>query len=197
MGIDLAMPMDTPLRSFCNGVVEHVVNYGDTNIGKGVIIRAANGARYIYGHMDEIDVHEGQTVHQGTFLGLSGNTGHSSGPHLHFGEQVDGQYAGPSNVIDKVDQAAGGTGPLGWWSSVKDHFNIEDHIEEHVSTITQHIVLGALAAVGSVALHMLYSVALIGGGILIVLKQLGFEHRWLKPSVLAGAYVLLRFIFGG
>lgn len=201
MGIDLAIPMDTPLHSFCKGVVERVVDYGDTNIGKGVIIRAKDGARYIYGHMDKIDVHAGDTVQEGTLLGLSGSSGHSTGPHLHFGEMVDGHYIDPSPVIDKVDRMAGTdvtqhtdhANSFGWLSHIFEPTSLEDHVRD----ITQHFMLGVLSAAGSVALQLAYSVALIGGGILIVLKQLGFEHRWLKPSVLAGAYVLIRFLFGG
>jgi|SRR5579875_939868 len=197
LGIDLAMPMDTPLRSFCDGVVEKIMDYGNINIGKGIIIKAKDGARYLYGHMDEIDVHEGESIHVGTFLGLSGSTGHGTGPHLHFGEMVNGQYVDPSNVIQKVDAMSGGTVQShGWWSNFADKFNFEEQFEEHVRSAMEHVIIGTLSAAGAVAMHLLYSVALVGSGILIVMRQLGFEHRWLRPTVLVGTYVLLRFLFG-
>lgn len=208
LGIDLAMPQDTPLRSFCDGVVEKVMNFGSNNIGKGIIIKTKDGIRYVYGHMDEIDVHQGQTVNSGTLLGLSGNTGHSTGPHLHFAEMVNGQYVDPSNVIDKVDGMAGisavkglhetvESNSPGWLSNLASKLNIEDQIEDHVRDLTQHAVMGALSAAGIVFMHSLYAIVLIGSGILIVMRTLGFQHRWLKPSVLVGGYVLLRFLFGG
>lgn len=197
LGIDLAMPEDTPLRSFCNGTVEKVMDFGNDNIGKGVMVKAANGVRYLYGHMNEIDVTQGQAVHAGTLLGLSGSTGHSTGPHLHFSETVDGRYVDPSNVIQKVDATAGGPAPQNWWQGIAGKLDVQSQIEDHVNTVVQHVIIGALSAAGAVAMHMLYSVALVGGGVLIVMKTLGFEHRWLRPSVLVGAYVLLRYLFGG
>jgi hypothetical protein len=190
-GIDLAMPVGTPLRSFCDAVVERVVDYGRENIGKGVILRANEGTRYIFGHMDKISVHVGEAVHAGSILGLSGNSGHSTGPHLHFAE-YRGQYVDPSNEIVKVDQLAGDLPH----KSLSDWLTHPFDIKEYAHVAAHDAIMGVMSALGDFALHMGYSVVLIGSGILIILKQCGFEHRWLKPSVLIGAYVLLRYLFG-
>lgn len=195
-GIDLATPMDTPLRSFCDGVVEKVVNYGNKDIGKGIIIKAKNGVEYIYGHMDRVDVHAGQKIHEGTLLGMSGSTGHSTGPHLHFGEKIDGQFVDPSNVIGKVDHMSGWNGTvenIGWKEIIKEAIFNPDLLRDHM----QIAIMSCLTAAGTVLMHLLFSGVLIGAGMLVILKTLGFEHRWLKPSVLVGGYVMLKFLFGG
>lgn len=193
-GIDLAMPKGTHLRSIANGVVENVTNYSGS-IGKGVIIRTDEGTRYIYGHMDKISVHTGDKIHSGDFLGWSGNSGNSTGPHLHFGMWKDGDYRDPSAVIDKVDAYAGNTFHLFQGSGILSM--VGDHIKEKAKESTQEAINGVFEALGEAVVDISYSAALIGGGILILLKQVGFEHRWLKPGVLILAHVLIRFLLGG
>ena len=53
--------------------------------GLGVVVRATDGGRYVYCHLSRIDVAAGAAVTTGSVLGLSGNTGHTTGPHLHVG----------------------------------------------------------------------------------------------------------------
>jgi len=107
-GIDLALPEGTQLRSIMDGVVEKVVNYGDANIGKGVIVRLDNGDRAIYGHMSEITVHKGQHVDAGQLIGLSGNTGNSTGPHLHFGlTDANGAIIDPTKYAEDLAAISG------------------------------------------------------------------------------------------
>jgi len=107
-GIDIAMPEGTELRSICEGVVERVVDYGNNNIGKGVIIRSSDGNYHIYGHMSKIGVQKGTVLHEGSYIGLSGNTGHSTGPHLHFGIQApDGHFIDPTSCFDQLVAASG------------------------------------------------------------------------------------------
>lgn len=107
-GIDLAMRIGTKLRSVGEGTVSRVVDYGDKNIGQGAIVHLKNGDYAIYGHMSEVDVKPGQVVHDGTFIGLSGNSGHSSGPHLHFGiETSGGQFKDPSPYLNHLEAVSG------------------------------------------------------------------------------------------
>jgi hypothetical protein len=103
-GIDLGISDGTPLRSLFDGVVERVVDYGAENIGKGVIVRFADGSQGIYGHMSRIIVKEGQRISEGDKLGLSGNTGFSTGPHLHFGLKEDGSFVDPTPLADKLGE---------------------------------------------------------------------------------------------
>jgi murein DD-endopeptidase MepM/ murein hydrolase activator NlpD len=54
------------------------------SFGKWIFIRHNNGLSTAYGHLSMIKVSEGQTVTKGEMIGYSGNTGHSTGPHLHL-----------------------------------------------------------------------------------------------------------------
>lgn len=110
-GIDLAYPEGTPLQSIGNAVVDRIVDYGNENVGKGVILRLADGKEVIYGHLSEIKVKVGQMVSDGQIIGLSGNTGHSTGPHLHLGLKENGQFIDPSPLVEKLfhePQSVGG-----------------------------------------------------------------------------------------
>lgn len=86
-GTDFRAPVGTPLKAMQKGVVAGV---GDTDVacprasfGKWVLIRYANGLASVYGHMSLIKVEQGQAVNVGDIVGYSGNTGYSTGPHLH------------------------------------------------------------------------------------------------------------------
>lgn len=84
-GIDLAISVGTPVRSFQNGVVVLTGWHG----GYGNAIIVDHGAiRTLYAHLSTINVNVGQEVLSGDTIGLSGNTGRSTGPHLHFEVQV-------------------------------------------------------------------------------------------------------------
>jgi hypothetical protein len=106
-GIDLAMPEGTPLRSIDDGIIQKVVDYGDNNIGKGVIIQFEDGKQGIYGHLSEVKVKKGQIIHEGDIIGLSGNTGHSTGTHLHFGLKEDGHFIDPTPLAEHIGRNIG------------------------------------------------------------------------------------------
>ena len=108
-GIDLPMEIGTKLRSFVTGTVEKIYDMGNQNIGKGVVIRGDDGNLYTYGHLSKITVHKGEVVHAGRdIIGLSGNSGHSSGPHLHFAIQHNGQYVDPAPAVKALESVTGG-----------------------------------------------------------------------------------------
>lgn len=117
-GIDLGFAEGTPLRSISNGVAR-VVDYGSNNIGKGVLVDQADGTTAIYGHLSNVSVTNGQTVRAGDLIGNTGNTGHSTGPHLHFGLKHDGQFVDPTEHADTVMQLAGN---IGWVDKIKMGF---------------------------------------------------------------------------
>ncbi len=81
-GIDLAAPMRTPEFAVMDGIV---LEAGPASgYGLAVYVQHQNGDVTVYGHMDEILVSAGQVVAAGDTIALLGNTGQSTGPHLHF-----------------------------------------------------------------------------------------------------------------
>jgi hypothetical protein len=100
-GIDLGLSEGTPLPSVGEAIVERVVDYGSQNIGKGVILRLHDNREVIYGHLSDIKVKAGQMVSEGQIIGLSGNTGRSTGPHLHLGLKENGTFVDPSSLVQK------------------------------------------------------------------------------------------------
>jgi murein DD-endopeptidase MepM/ murein hydrolase activator NlpD len=81
-GVDIAAPMGALVRSATDGVVR-VAAY-DSVLGNYVEVRAQLGYSYVYGHMSRILVQPGTVVGTGKVLGLVGDTGYATGPHLHF-----------------------------------------------------------------------------------------------------------------
>jgi murein DD-endopeptidase MepM/ murein hydrolase activator NlpD len=111
-GVDLAMQEGTTLRALGEGVVDRVFD-GSANIGKGLSIKFEDGTRVIYGHMNEVKARIGEHVHAGEIIGLSGNTGNSTGPHLHLGMKApDGSWLDPTPLADKVANINWSDGPL-------------------------------------------------------------------------------------
>jgi murein DD-endopeptidase MepM/ murein hydrolase activator NlpD len=87
-GTDFGIPFGTPVKSALRGTV---VETGNTDIyegcysyGKWVLVRHTNGLSTLYAHLSRIQVASGQEVSTGELIGYSGNTGYSTGPHLHF-----------------------------------------------------------------------------------------------------------------
>ncbi|WGI26344.1 peptidoglycan DD-metalloendopeptidase family protein [Halomonas alkaliantarctica] len=81
-GTDFAMPIGTPVTAPANGVVERVSNHHAA--GRYIVVRHDNGYRTRYLHLSRQLVKQGQRVTMGERIALSGNTGRSTGPHLHY-----------------------------------------------------------------------------------------------------------------
>jgi murein DD-endopeptidase MepM/ murein hydrolase activator NlpD len=81
-GTDYAVPIGTPVISWKDGVVSNEVL--DSGYGTAVMIEHPDGMQSIYGHLSSKAVNAGDTVKAGQRIGKSGDTGNSSGPHLHF-----------------------------------------------------------------------------------------------------------------
>ncbi len=92
-GIDLSVPEGTPIISAGPGVV---IRTGETRVnGRFLIIDHGHGVTTAYLHNARVLVVEGQRVAAGTFVSLSGNTGRSTGPHLHYQLEVSQQPVDP------------------------------------------------------------------------------------------------------
>jgi murein DD-endopeptidase MepM/ murein hydrolase activator NlpD len=82
-GVDLALKTGDSVRSVWDGIVRYArPNRG--GYGNLIIIRHYNGLETYYAHLSRFKVKENDTVVSGELIGLGGNTGHSTGPHLHF-----------------------------------------------------------------------------------------------------------------
>ncbi|MBR5581647.1 MAG: M23 family metallopeptidase [Treponema sp.] len=99
-GIDLAIVQGTPIKAAMSGKIA-VVGY--TNVyGNYVIIDHENGYQTLYAHLQKpAPVTKGQRVAQGTKIGLVGNTGYSTGPHLHFTVYKNGKLIDPETVLKR------------------------------------------------------------------------------------------------
>lgn len=83
-GIDYGLKVGTPIFSPIQGMVK-VVNSGKKGYGLHVKIRGYHGREVVLAHLSEVFVKTGDEVHELDKIGLSGNTGFSTGPHLHYG----------------------------------------------------------------------------------------------------------------
>jgi murein DD-endopeptidase MepM/ murein hydrolase activator NlpD len=108
-GTDFGVPTGTAVKSVYDG---KVIGFGNTDAypgcnawGKWIMVEHVNGLSSLYAHLSSISVSNGQTVSKGQTIGLSGNTGVSTGPHLHLS-----LYASQGVQIGRYSQYKAGTG---------------------------------------------------------------------------------------
>lgn len=98
-GIDIGLEVGDTLRATFSGRVR-VVDYERKGYGHYVVIRHNNGLETVMAHMSRVLVNIDQDVVAGQPIGLGGNTGHSTGPHLHYELRFLGNSFNPVNLID-------------------------------------------------------------------------------------------------
>lgn len=96
-GIDIGVPEGTPVGAAGGGTVTQA-GWND-GYGNSVTIDHGNGLETLYGHLSEVLVSVGEMVTQLQTIGLSGNTGNSTGPHLHFSVIKDGEMVDPASIF--------------------------------------------------------------------------------------------------
>ncbi|MDW3211825.1 MAG: M23 family metallopeptidase [Reichenbachiella sp.] len=105
-GIDFAAEVGTPVQSTAAGTVISVSsNHG--GYGKKIEIEHNEGFITKYAHLSEIKVKEGELVTLGQVIGLSGNTGASTAPHLHYEVLKEGEYVDPLDYFTIQNQQIG------------------------------------------------------------------------------------------
>jgi len=92
-GVDLAVPTGTPVFSTAFGTVTYAGL--DDDFGKIVIVQNNDSIETVYGHNSELLVQVGDTIFAGQRVALSGNTGRSSAPHLHYEIRIHGKPVNP------------------------------------------------------------------------------------------------------
>ncbi|MFD4230004.1 M23 family metallopeptidase [Streptomyces sp. NPDC058545] len=101
-GQDFAVPVGTKVEAAHSGVVVKAGPNGGGDgpaYGNAIVIKHGNGMYSQYAHLSRIDVHIGQSVEKGQKIALSGNTGNSSGPHLHFEIRNTANYGSAVNPV--------------------------------------------------------------------------------------------------
>ena len=105
-GIDIGAAWGQPVRAAAEGVVLYAgVSHGP--MGQAIILQHADGLQSLYAHLGRLRVREGTLVHPGTIIGTVGSTGHSTGPHLHFGVRVDGTTVNPQAYLPALLDSPG------------------------------------------------------------------------------------------
>ena len=98
-GIDVKVYIGDTIRAAFSGKVR-MVKYERRGYGQYIVIRHDNGLETIYGHLSKQLVSEDQYVEAGEVIGLGGNTGRSTGSHLHFETRFLGQAINPALLFD-------------------------------------------------------------------------------------------------
>ena len=96
-GLDIGAPVGTPVKSPAPGTV--VFAGVNAEYGQALIIDHGNETKSLYGHLSRLSVAVNEKVQRGEVIALTGNTGRSSGPHLHYEIQVKGHAVNPTRYL--------------------------------------------------------------------------------------------------
>lgn len=102
LGVDLDANAGTPIYAVNDGVVCLAQDF--TNYGKIIVIDHGLGIFSLYLHLEEFKVSEGEMIKKGRTIALSGNTGYSIAPHLHFGIKTNGASVDPLKFIETIQK---------------------------------------------------------------------------------------------
>lgn len=158
--IDLRAAVGTPVYAAEDGTVDWVQTWdgrstsGNQSYGNLVRIRHAdyNGGKLqtLYAHLKESKVKYGQAVKEGELIGYSGNTGNSTGPHLHFEVRLNGTRCNPLNWLDDDFSVARSTVRLGSYTSVKRPATaLVAGAELHLQRVPLYVSSTAVSAAGT------------------------------------------------
>jgi hypothetical protein len=96
-GLDISAPMNTPVKSPAAGYV--MAAGPEKSLGNVIVLSHGYGFKTFYAHLSKMRVKTGQTVKRGDIIGEVGNTGLSTGPHLHYEIELHGQAVDPFRYI--------------------------------------------------------------------------------------------------
>lgn len=114
-GIDYALPLGTPVLAAVDGCVSRT----ETSLegyGSHIVMTHGEEIETLYAHLSVLEVTTGQAVQQGEEIGLSGNSGNSTGPHLHFELRMHGKAVDPAPYFSEDPQSK--------WQVVCDVLNV-------------------------------------------------------------------------
>lgn len=145
-GIDISMPEGTELKSMVEGIVSKVLDENVSSLGKAIYVKTAEGKEYIYGHLSDVTVRIGDYVTQSQVIALSGNTGNSTGPHLHFAIKDNGQYVNPESELMQV--ANSGVGEFEYLNPFYWIQKLTDKVEEGIAEVDKEIANDVASTIG-------------------------------------------------
>lgn len=101
-GVDFVVSVNTPIYAPVDSIVSRVEEH-HALLGKAVFLKTDSGYQIVLGHLNDIKVKIGEHVHSGELVALSGNSGNSTGPHLHLGI-IDklGQFIDPNVFFNSI-----------------------------------------------------------------------------------------------
>jgi murein DD-endopeptidase MepM/ murein hydrolase activator NlpD len=100
-GLDLKLQIGDSVRSVFDGMIR--ISKHSRSFGNYIVVRHTNGLETVYGHLSKLLVVCNQTVKAGEVIALGGNTGRSTGPHLHFEVRFLGNCINPNDIINFDD----------------------------------------------------------------------------------------------
>ena len=130
-GVDWAVPVGTPVKAALAGTVLGRQPVGRT--GRYVFLSHPGGRNTYYGHLSRPMVSAGDSVAKGQVIGLSGNTGRSTGPHLHFETWTGGKPVNPLKYMGGLPESSGGDDGGGWFDILAPFRAIGDKIKSSIT----------------------------------------------------------------
>lgn len=103
-GIDYALYSGTAVLASADGIISLAIT-GTTGYGNHIILDHGDGYQTLYAHLSAISISVGQKVRRGQTIGTSGNTGNSTGPHLHFELRVNQTAVDPQPFLDGIEES--------------------------------------------------------------------------------------------
>ena len=132
-GVDIAVPNGTMLHAAHDGTVMEAAY--DSYYGNYVVITDSKGYTTKYAHMDSLNVSAGQSVKKGDNIGKSGNTGSSTGSHLHIECLYNGEYYNPLFYFEAGEQTIYGETPGGTGGGTGNVIPPESYDDATVQTL--------------------------------------------------------------
>ena len=103
-GLDISAPTGTPVIATANGKVI-IASQDENKYGKHIKIEHKENLQTFYAHLSEINVQEGEVIEKGQVIGKVGNTGLSTGPHLHYEIISDGKKVDPKDFFEGKEKS--------------------------------------------------------------------------------------------
>lgn len=98
-GVDLRSAIGEYVYSTASGIVEKAINIDNGGYGKYIVVQHGFGFSTLYAHLDEVLVKEGDFISKNDLIAFSGNSGRSTGPHLHYEVRFLGLHKNPLDFI--------------------------------------------------------------------------------------------------